>query len=80
VARGPGIDNWNMSLFKNVRLGRANVQFRAEAYNVFNHTQFSGVDTNPKFDAAGNQVNATFGQITSARDPRIMQFALRVDF
>ncbi|HEX6464170.1 MAG TPA: hypothetical protein VFZ98_06955 [Vicinamibacterales bacterium] len=33
-----------------------------------------------KFDAAGNQVNATFGQVTAARDPRIMQFALRIDF
>src|SRR5262249_18478223 len=39
VARGPGIDNWNMSLFRNVRAGRAKLQLRAEAYNVFNHTQ-----------------------------------------
>ena len=79
--RGPGVNNWNMSLFKNVKVaGRARVQFRAEAYNVFNHTQFAFVDTTPKFDAAGNQVSGTFGQATVARDPRIMQFALRVEF
>jgi hypothetical protein len=81
VVRGPGVNNWNMSLFKNVKVGgRAKVQFRAEAYNVFNHTQFSFIDTTPKFDAAGNQVSGTFGQATVARDPRIMQFALRVEF
>ena len=81
VVRGPGINNWNMSLFKNVRTGRrTNVQFRAEAYNVFNHTQFSAVNTDPRFDAQGNQVNLAFGQVTAARDPRIMQFALRVGF
>jgi hypothetical protein len=81
VGRGPGIDNWNISLFKNFTVGgRTNVQLRAEAYNVFNHTQFSAVDTNPKFDALGNQVNPTFGQLTAARDPRIMQLAVRVQF
>ena len=69
-----------MSLFKNVKVHRASVQFRAEAYNVFNHTQFSAVNTDPRFDAQGNQVNLSFGQITAARDPRIMQFALRVAF
>jgi carboxypeptidase family protein len=81
VVRGPGINNWNMSLFKNVRIGkRGRAQIRAEAYNVFNHTQFSIVDTTPQFDAQGNQVSGTFGQATVARDPRIMQFALRVEF
>jgi hypothetical protein len=49
-------------------------------YNVFNHTQWSGVDNNARFDAAGNQVNGQFGQITSARLERQMQFALRFEF
>ena len=56
------------------------LQLRAEAYNVFNTPQFSNVDTDPKFDAQGNQVNSDFGRVTAARDPRIMQFALRVSF
>jgi hypothetical protein len=81
VARGPGINNWNMSLFKNVKIaGHARAQIRVEAYNVFNATQFSRVNTNPIFDAQGNQTNLSFGQVTAARDPRIMQFALRLDF
>src|SRR5439155_9431241 len=57
VARGPGVNNWNMSLFKNVKVGHARMQFRAEAYNVFNHTQFSRVNTDPLFDTQGNQTN-----------------------
>jgi len=81
VARGPGIDNWNMSLFKNIKTGgHSSLQFRAEAYNVFNHTQFNLVNTVVKFDAQGNQVNGDFGRVTTARDPRIMQFALRLQF
>ena len=43
--RGPGVNNWNTSLFKNFRIKeRLNCQFRAEAYNTFNHTQYSAVD------------------------------------
>ena len=81
VVRGPGMNNWNMALFRNIKAGdRAHLQVRVEAYNVFNTTQFSNVDTTPKFDAAGNQVNADFGRVTATRDPRIMQFALRVMF
>jgi len=88
IATGPGIANFNMSLFKNFDVTeRVKLQFRVEAYNVFNHTQFSGVNTSPKFDQFGNVANlqvpgATdwFGRVTSARDPRIMQFALRITF
>jgi hypothetical protein len=49
-------------------------------YNVFNHTQFSGVDTTARFSAAGAQVNPTFGQINTSRSPRIMQGSLRFTF
>jgi hypothetical protein len=81
IATGPGIDNFNLSVFKNFSLReRANLQFRAEAYNAFNHTQFSGVDTQPVFNQFGQQVSSSFGQVTSARDSRVLQFALRVTF
>jgi hypothetical protein len=82
IFRGPGASNWDLSLFKNVPLGseRRILQFRAEFYNAFNHTQYSGLDTAARFDAGGNQVNARFGQITSARDPRIVQLALSFKF
>jgi hypothetical protein len=79
--RGPGVANFNTSLFKNFTVKeRYRFQFRAEAYNTFNHTQFSGVNTTITFNAAGVNTNAAAGQITSARDPRIMQLALRMFF
>ena len=81
VLRGPGINNSDVTLFKNIPFGGARrLQLRWEMYNVFNHTQFSGLDTTARFDAAGNQVNARFGQVTSTRAPRIMQVAMRFVF
>jgi hypothetical protein len=82
VFRQPGINNWDLSLFKQIPLRgeRVNLQFRAEAYNAFNHTQFSSVDTTARFDATGNQINARFGQIIAARPNRRMQLALRLSF
>ena len=40
---GPGIDNYNMSLLKNTKITEGTqLQFRFEAFNVFNHAQFGG--------------------------------------
>ena len=55
-------------------------QFRAKAYNAFNHAQFSAEDTTARFDAAGKQINTLLSSFTAARSPRIMQFALRFYF
>lgn len=77
----PGINNWNLALFKNFSLGGLRrLQFRAEAYNILNKVQFSDIDRNARFDAAGNQVNANFGLATTTRSPRTMQLALRFTF
>ena len=59
---------------------RLKLQFRWETYNTFNHTQYLGVDNDARFDVAGNQVNQRFGQVISARNPRVMQGSLRVIF
>lgn len=82
VARGPGSNNWDLSLFKNipVRSEQRYFQFRWEIYNLFNHTQFQSVDTGARFDPAGNQVNTGFGQVIATRPPRVMQFALSFKF
>lgn len=81
VIRGPGINNWDIAVFKTIAVREPfRVQFRSEFYNAFNHTQFSGLDTTARFDAAGNQVNARLAEFTSARNPRQIQFALRVMF
>jgi hypothetical protein len=70
---GPGVQRWDLSLFKNIKFTeRIGMQFRAEAFNIFNHTNFSGVDT-----TVGS---STYGTITSAHDPRIMQLGLKLNF
>jgi hypothetical protein len=62
-----------MALAKNTRFGeRYNVEFRAEFFNIFNHTQFANVQ--------GNFNASNFGQATTARDPRIGQLALKFGF
>ncbi|MBL8211117.1 MAG: TonB-dependent receptor [Bryobacterales bacterium] len=73
LVRGPGINNWDVSFSKRTNVTeRLALQFRAEFFNLFNHTQWAGVGT-----GVGA---ATFGQVTSARDPRITQLGLRLLF
>ena len=73
---GPGLNNTNLALLKNTKLTEnKELQFRAEAFNVFNHTQFN----NPNGDF-NNSGQGGFGYVTSARDPRIMQVALKLLF
>ena len=82
VFRGPGINNWDISLFKKFPL-RSEARFftfRWEMYNAFNHTQFAAVDNTARFDALGNQVNARLGQVIGTRSPRVMQGSLRFTF
>ncbi len=58
--RADGINNFDISLFKNIRLKeKINAQFRFENFNALNHVQFAGPNTNP--------VNAAFGSITSEK-------------
>jgi hypothetical protein len=80
--RGPGINQWDASLVKRFRVREPfQVQLRAEAYNAFNHTQFTSVNTTAQFNpATGAQVNPGFGQFTGAARPRIMQLAVRFSF
>lgn len=82
VVRLPGINNWDLSLFKNIPVAsdKYTLQFRSEFYNAFNHTQFSNVDTGARFDPQGRQVNARLGQVTGARTARVIQFALAFRF
>ena len=74
--RGPGFVNFDMSLSKRFLMpwsDKQTIQFRAEAYNALNHTNFS--------DPGANINSPTFGQITTqANTNRVMQFALRYEF
>ena len=80
--RGPGIHNWDVSLFKNFNVPEVKwrLQLRGEFYNAFNHTIFTGLDTAARFDAQGNQTNARFGELLSSRGARRVQIALRLTF
>lgn len=80
--RGPGFANYDLSMFKNFPIGseKRKLQFRWEIYNLFNHTQYGGVNNVARFDPQGNQVNTAFGQVTSARQERRMQGSLRFIF
>jgi len=70
---GPPTKRVDFTLSKNVRFSESvRVQLRAEAFNVFNHTNFRGLQT------ARN--SATYGQVISFRDPRIMQFGIKLFF
>ena len=73
--RGPGRDNWNLSLFKSFPFsedGTRRFEFRAESFNVWNHTEFNSVS---------NSLGASnFGQVTSAFDPRVFQLGAKVYF
>ena len=73
IVAGPGFQNVNVSLMKSTALSeRINLQFRAEAFNLFNH---------PNFNLPDNFLGSpTFGRITSARDPRHIQFGLKLLF
>ncbi len=81
IIRGPGRDNWNMSLIKNFVFSESrgsNLQFRAEFYNVWNHTQFEGDYGNGGIST--NLGSSNFGAITNAYDPRTIQLALKLTF
>jgi len=72
--RCPGIDNFDMSLFKNTQIGdRFRLQFRAESFNTFNRVQFGVPNTSINSSA--------FGVISSQQNsPRNLQLGLRLLF
>jgi hypothetical protein len=73
---GPGINNVDMTLIKNVAFGGAkSFQIRLEAFNVFNHPQFYGAGA-----VDGNIASQTFGQIVSAASPRLVQIGAKFGF
>lgn len=73
VVRGPGIEDVDLSLFKNFNIDeRRRLQFRAECFNLFNHANF-GL---PENDLA----SPAFGQILQAGPPRLLQLALKFLF
>jgi hypothetical protein len=74
---GPGLNNWDMALLKDTKITESkSLEFRLEAFNVWNHTQFSG-QLSPGFGAFGS---SGFGVISAAYDPRVLQVGLKFLF
>ncbi|HWF03884.1 MAG TPA: TonB-dependent receptor, partial [Candidatus Angelobacter sp.] len=91
--RGPGVDNIDLSLFKDFALPHIKgmggtesprLQFRSEFFNAINHTQFASINTTfvPLNVATGSiaDPSSPFGSVSSARNPRQIQFALKLIF
>jgi Carboxypeptidase regulatory-like domain len=73
---GPGTENYDMALAKNLPLTEAkSLFFRVEAFNIFNHTQFSGPTS-----VDGDIGSSTFGNVISAASARVLQGALKFNF
>jgi hypothetical protein len=74
--RAPGVADWDAAVYKSFpvnRDGTMNVQFRAEAFNLFNRVQFGYPGL--------TQGSSNFGVVTSQQNnPRLLQFALRANF
>jgi hypothetical protein len=92
--RGPGVNQWDMNVFKNIQLGeRVRAQLRLEAYNVFNTPQWGSFNGTVTFNAAGQAINLPtqlggtggrlgFGALNSIRgnSNRILQIAAKLYF
>lgn len=73
AVNGPGLWRFDFSLVKSTQLTeRLNMQFRVDAFNLFNHTNFSTINT--------TTTSSLFGQVTGTRDPRTLQLAVKFLF
>jgi len=73
--RGPGRDNWNLSLFKSFVISEtrgSRFELRVESFNTWNHTEFNQV--------SNGLGSSNFGQVTSAFDPRVFQLGAKLYF
>ena len=74
ICCGPHVSNTDFAILKTISLSETRrIDFRAEFFNIFNHTQFFNPDGNT---SDGQQ----FGQVGQTRDPRLVQFALKFFF
>ena len=84
----PSINNWNMSIQKAFTIKESrSLQFRVDAFNALNHTQFSDYNRTLNFSSLtnGTPTNVTrafggFGAVNGVRDPRIIQLLVRFQF
>jgi hypothetical protein len=77
IVIGPGLDNFDATLQKQFPIREsARLEFRVDLFDFFNHPNFNA----PIGAGRLLSTSSSFGQITSAQDPRDMQFSLRLAF
>jgi hypothetical protein len=78
--RRPGYVNLDMSVFRLVKITeRIGAELRVESFNVLNHTNFD-LFYSPNGYSSGQTLGTGFGLLSHARDPRLMQLALKLRF
>ncbi|MGI8958487.1 MAG: carboxypeptidase regulatory-like domain-containing protein [Bryobacteraceae bacterium] len=90
LMRNPTRTNWDVGLFKHfpIKSETRAIEFRAEAFNVLNHTQWNGIDHNASCYAGANNsagdpsclAGSTFLHPTAAHNPRILQLGMKFLF
>lgn len=74
---GPGFQQWDISLSRNMRFTRRfGGQLRVETFNTFNHTNPQGLYTSSDVTTPGS----AFGSVSSTREPRRVQLAMKLNF
>jgi hypothetical protein len=80
----PRVTNFDMTISKNIPLGSEKrvLRIQAQAYNVFNHTEISGLQTGAQYSFTTNQLTnpGAVGYISTAGPNRIMAFTARIQF
>jgi len=77
----PLVTNFDTTMSKFIPLHeRLGLKLQVQAYNVFNHPQFVGLNTGLTFDAAGNQTSLTAGTFSSTLPARVLAFSARFEF
>jgi hypothetical protein len=77
ICCGPGIQDWTLAFHKNTPITEGtHIEFRAEFFNAFNHTQF----LNPCGNTGNCNDGSTYGKVSQARNPRLIQLALKYLF
>lgn len=76
---GPGINNFDFALFKDTKLTESTrVEFRAEFFNLFNHTQFNPVEQ--VNGVIGDSSSPSFGRVLGAQSSRVIQLGAKLYF
>ena len=83
IMTNPGLNNWDATLSRSIPFGKnekRSLRLQLQAFNAFNHTQFSSVNSGFTFNAAQTNTNLSIGKYTGAQSGRILSLAMHLYF